>query len=167
MTRCFILLGSNIESERNLQTAVRKLAERATLLGVSPVYETEPVGTLNQPNFLNAAVLIETELSAIELKQMLRTIEHEQGRVRTSDKNAPRTIDLDIALFGDEILEVDGRQIPDPDCLKFSHIAIPLADLASQHHHPETGQTFLEIAQNLPNKQLNLRSDVNLSQSFE
>jgi 2-amino-4-hydroxy-6-hydroxymethyldihydropteridine diphosphokinase len=151
LNRAFISLGSNIDAPYNLKEAVRRLATRSRLLAVSPVYETEPVGKIEQPNFLNAAALIETHLTAAELKdQVLTAIEQELGRVRTADKNAARTIDLDISLFNDQVLEVTSRHIPDPEILQFAHIARPLADLAPQLRHPETGQILLEIAQGLP-----------------
>jgi 2-amino-4-hydroxy-6-hydroxymethyldihydropteridine diphosphokinase len=160
--RVFVAIGSNIDPEYNVREAVRRLASRCRLLAVSPVYETAPVGgdwrrsadrahPADQPNFMNAAALIETDLAAAELKaQVLQVIEQELGRVRTADKNAPRTIDLDITLFDDQVLDVGRRHIPDPDLLKYPHIAVPLADLAPQYRHPETGQTLQEIAERLP-----------------
>ena len=161
MTRVFIALGSNINPEYNIREAVRRLASRCRLLAVSPVYETAPVGKTDQPNFLNAAALIETDLTAAELKtQVLQVIEQELGRVRTEDKNAPRTIDLDIAVFGDQVLDVGPRHIPDPEISKYPHIAVPLADLAPQQLHPETSRTLLEIAQGLPASGLVRRPDV-------
>jgi 2-amino-4-hydroxy-6-hydroxymethyldihydropteridine diphosphokinase len=159
--RAFISLGSNIDAEHNLPEAVRRLATRCRLLAVSLVYETQPVGKTDQPNFLNAAVLVETHLTAAELKiQVLQAIEQELGRVRTRDKYAPRTIDLDISLFNDQVLEVKDRHIPDPEILQFSHIAQPLADLAPQQRHPQTGQTLLQIAQSLPSSGLVRRPDL-------
>ena len=165
MTRVFIALGSNINPEYNMREAVQRLASRCRLLAVSPVYETAPVGKTDQPNFLNAAALIETDLTAAELKtQVLQVIEQELGRgatgARTEDKNAPRTIDLDIALFGEQVLDVGSRHIPDPEIFKYPHIAVPLADLAPQQLHPETGQMLLEIAQGLPASGLVRRPDV-------
>lgn len=161
--RVFISLGSNIDPERNLPEAVRRLAARCRLLAVSPVYETQPVGTINQPRFLNAAAMIETELTAASLKrQLLQVIERELGRVRTEDKNAPRSIDLDISLFNDEVLLLGHRRIPDPEILEFPHIARPLADLAPEYRHPETRQTLEEIAQSLPSGELVLRPDLDL-----
>jgi dihydroneopterin aldolase/2-amino-4-hydroxy-6-hydroxymethyldihydropteridine diphosphokinase len=161
--RAFISLGSNIEPEQNLTRAVRRLAERSRLLAASPVYDTRPVGTTDQPNFLNAAVLLETALSAADLKaQVLQAIEADLGRVRTEDKNAPRTIDLDISLFNDQVLELGHRHIPDPEILRFAHIARPLADLAPHYHHPETGQTLEEIAASLPVGDLVTRPDLKL-----
>ncbi len=163
-TRVFISLGSNIDSERNLQEAVRRLASHCTLVAVSPVYETSPVGKTDQPNFLNAATLIETDLTAAELKtEVLQGIEQDLGRVRTEDKNAPRTIDLDISLFGEAVFELEGRHIPDPEILRYPHIAIPLADLAPGQRHPETGQTLQRIADSLPSGDLVRRTDVVLS----
>ena len=147
--RVLVSLGSNINPEHNLQAAVQRLASRFRLRAVSPVYETTPVGKTDQPDFMNAAALVETDLDAAELKQALQAIEQELGRVRTDDKNAPRTIDLDISLFNDQALEVGSRRIPDPDILRHPHIARPLADLAPQLRHPETGQTLQAIAQGL------------------
>jgi dihydroneopterin aldolase/2-amino-4-hydroxy-6-hydroxymethyldihydropteridine diphosphokinase len=157
--RVLLALGSNINAEHNLQVAAQRLASRFHLRAVSPVYETAPVGKTNQPNFLNAAASIETDLAAAELKQALQAIEQELGRVRTDDKNAPRTIDLDISLFDAQVLAVGQRHIPDPDILRYPHIARPLADLAPQQRHPETGQTLQEIAQGLPTGDLR-RTDI-------
>jgi 2-amino-4-hydroxy-6-hydroxymethyldihydropteridine diphosphokinase len=151
MPDVFIALGSNIDSERNILEAVRRLAARVRVIGVSPVYRTAPVGKTDQPDFLNAAAWVQTALSPEELKsRVLLVIEQELGRVRSGDRNAPRTIDLDIALYGDQILELGKRHIPDPDILNYPHIAVPLADLAPAKRHPETCKTFLEIARNLP-----------------
>ncbi len=164
MTRVFVALGSNIDAEHNLPEAVRRLGQHCHLLAVSPVYETAPVGKTDQPNFLNAAALVETDLTAPELKrQVLERIEQALGRVRTADKNAPRTIDLDIALFGDQVIEVGHRHIPDPDLLQYAHIAVPLADLAPQLSHPETGETLSTIARRLSSRGLVKRSDIVLT----
>ena len=161
MQRVFIALGSNINSEYNMRGAIRRLSVRCHLLAVSPVYQTLPVGGTDQPNFLNAVALIETDLTAAELKtEVLQAIEQELGRVRSPDKNAPRTIDLDITLFGDQVMDLGHRHIPDPDLLQYAHIALPLADLAPQQRHPETGQTLLEIAQQLTVSGIKCRSDI-------
>jgi len=157
--RVFLALGSNINAEHNLQATAQRLASRFHLRAISPVYETAPVGKTDQPNFLNAAASIETDLAAAELKQALQAIEQELGRVRTDDKNAPRTIDLDISLFDAQVLDLEQRHIPDPDILRYPHIARPLADLAPQQRHPETGQTLQEIAQGLPTGDLR-RTDI-------
>jgi 2-amino-4-hydroxy-6-hydroxymethyldihydropteridine diphosphokinase len=165
MRRVLIAMGSNINSEHNLREAVRRLSSRCRVLAVSPVYETAPVGKTDQPNFLNAAVLIETDLTAAELKtNVLQAIEQELGRVRTEDKNAPRTIDLDISLFNNEVFDMEQRHIPDPDILKYPHMAVPLADLAPEQRHPETGQTLRQIARGLPAGGLVRRTEIALDQ---
>jgi 2-amino-4-hydroxy-6-hydroxymethyldihydropteridine diphosphokinase len=158
--RVFVSLGSNIDSERSMHGAVQRLEQHCTVLAVSPVYETAPVGKTDQPSFLNAAVLIETGWTTAELKEVLQSIEHEMGRVRTEDKNAPRTIDLDISLFDDEISDLAGRHIPDPEILRYPHIAVPLADLVPHQRHPETGQTLEEIARSLPGGGMVKRPDI-------
>lgn len=150
--RVFVTLGSNIDPVENLGAAVAKLREsdEISFAAVSPVYETAPVGTTNQANFLNAAVHLTTPLSAVRLKaDVLQPIEQALGRVRVADKNAPRTIDLDIALFNHAVQDAGSRRIPDPDILKYPHVAVPLADLAPYYIHPETGQALAEIAEAL------------------
>jgi 2-amino-4-hydroxy-6-hydroxymethyldihydropteridine diphosphokinase len=171
MNRVFISMGSNIDGERNLREAVRRLALRCRLLAVSPVYETAPVGKADEvgradevgkaDNFLNAAALIETDLAVAELKaNVLQVIEQELGRVRTENKYAPRTIDLDISLFNDQVFDVGQRHIPDPEISKYPHIAVPLADLVPDQRHPETGQTLGQIARGLPASGLVRRTDI-------
>lgn len=146
-----------------MREAVRRLSGRCTLIAASPVYETAPVGNTAQPRFLNAAVLVETDRQPAELKaQVLQAIESDLGRVRTADKNAPRTIDLDITLFGDQVLDIGGRHIPDPDLLGYPHVALPMADLAPEFRHPETGQTLREIAASMDALGTRLRKDIRL-----
>ncbi|MBN1246132.1 MAG: 2-amino-4-hydroxy-6-hydroxymethyldihydropteridine diphosphokinase [Anaerolineae bacterium] len=147
--RVFVTLGSNIDPVHNLKAAVKMLAEsgKVVVAAVSPVYETAPVGTTDQASFLNGAVLLTTPLSAVRLKaDVLKPIEQALGRVRVADKNAPRTIDLDIALFNHETQDLGTRHLPDPDILTYPHVAVPLADLAPYYIHPETGQTLEDIA---------------------
>jgi 2-amino-4-hydroxy-6-hydroxymethyldihydropteridine diphosphokinase len=108
-----------------------------------------------QPNFLNLAVLIETDLNPCQVKEkIIQPIEIELQRVRQADKNAPRTIDLDIILYNDEILDYvpeNGlvHHLPDPDLKRFAHVAVPIAELAPNKPHPETGQPLSEIADQL------------------
>lgn len=147
MNDVYLLLGSNIERERNLPEAIRLLRERVEVVGVSSVYETAPVGLTEQPPFFNAAAHIRTPLSPSAIKQeIIAPIEQQLKRVRQADKNAPRTIDIDIVLFNQEICEYDGRHLPDPDLLHFAHLAVPLAELAPDLTHPETGERLADIA---------------------
>ncbi|MCB8945168.1 MAG: 2-amino-4-hydroxy-6-hydroxymethyldihydropteridine diphosphokinase [Ardenticatenaceae bacterium] len=157
MNNVYLILGSNIEKERNLPTAVARLCELAKVISVSAIYETAPVGLLEQPHFWNTAVHLQTSFSAHQLKtQVLAVIEQQLKRVRQADKNAPRTIDLDIVLFNDEVFDYDGgdgrlRHIPDPDLLQFAHVAVPIAELAPEMPHPETAESLHTIAQRLHN----------------
>ena len=144
----YLSLGSNIAPEKNLPAAVRLLATMGRLVAVSSVWETAPLGVINQPNFLNAAALVETDMPALEFKQkILQHIEQTLGRVRHADKFGPRSIDIDLMLFNQQILDLDHRRIPDAEVLERAFVAIPLAEIAPDYCHPETGQTLSEIAQ--------------------
>lgn len=150
MNDVYLLLGSNIDRERNLPRAIHLLQEMSELVAVSPVYETAPVGLTEQPPFFNAAAHIRTPLSPSAIKQaIIQVIEKQLNRVRQTDKNAPRTIDIDIVLFNQEILTYDGRHVPDPDLLLFAHVAVPIANLAPNLLHPETGEPLQQIAKRL------------------
>lgn len=145
-------LGSNIEPDRHLFGATRLLASRVRVVAASQVFETVPVGTGDGPPFLNAAVEILCDLEPRSLKHgILRPLEQEMGRIRSNDPNAPRTIDMDISLFGDCVLqdEESGLEIPDPEILCRAHVAIPLADVAPETLHPVAGLKLREIAQRL------------------
>ncbi len=155
MNQIFLLLGSNINKEVNLPAAVKMLRSMCHVINLSSTYETVPMGLKEQPNFLNLAALIETELNPCQVKeQIIKPIEIELQRERKADKNAPRTIDVDIVLYNDEILDYvpdNGRvhHLPDPDLTRFTHVAVPMAELAPKKTHPETGQPLSEIAAQL------------------
>lgn len=154
-----VMLGSNIEPTKNVPAAVAALAHSADLrlISASPTYVTPAIGPDGQPSsqadFHNAAALIETDLAPSALIRTLRAIETNMGRVRNGDKFAPRPLDLDIAMVADRILDFDGRHLPDPDILRFPHMALPLADIAPNWVHPEAGATLSQIAQGLNSKE--------------
>jgi 2-amino-4-hydroxy-6-hydroxymethyldihydropteridine diphosphokinase len=155
MNKVVITLGSNVEKERNLPLAVAMLREMCQVIAIASVYETLAVGLLNQPNFWNTAVLLQTDLTPSQLKQtVINSIETKLNRVRQEDPNAPRTIDVDIVLFNDWVGEYDGgdgrlRPLPDPDLLKFPHVAVPVADLLPGLPHPVTGERLADLAERL------------------
>ncbi|PJF40836.1 MAG: 2-amino-4-hydroxy-6-hydroxymethyldihydropteridine diphosphokinase [Chloroflexi bacterium] len=146
----FLTLGSNIEPKVNLQKAVDLLRTQCEVLAISSVYRTAPQGFHHQPDFLNMAVKLHTTLSANELKtDVLSEIERQLKRVRDpNNKNAPRTIDLDIALWGCQIFAYGQKpwHVPDADILRFAHVAIPLAEIAPDFVHPTEKKTLAEIA---------------------
>jgi 2-amino-4-hydroxy-6-hydroxymethyldihydropteridine diphosphokinase len=158
VTQVLISLGSNMDKERNLPAAVALLGQHPAVevLHVSPTLETPAIGAdggvAEQPTFHNAAVLAETMLGPAELREVLRSIESQLGRVRVADKFAPRPIDLDLAFYGAVAFEGPGTQspgLPDPDVLRFVHLAVPLAAVATLWIHPQTGETLEEIAARL------------------
>lgn len=163
----FLSLGSNIEPEKNLPAAVRELERFGTVLRVSQVWQSSPVGWADQADFLNAAVLLETTLTAQQFRDVaIAAVESDLGRVRDpTNKDAPRTIDIDIALFNNDIIESAGRKIPDPDILTRSFVAVTLAELDPDFVHPETGESLQQIASRLQldAPAMTLRSDVQLA----
>jgi 2-amino-4-hydroxy-6-hydroxymethyldihydropteridine diphosphokinase len=151
MNRAYLLLGSNIDAAHNLPRAVAILAEAGHVRAVSSVYETAPVGRADQASFLNAAILLETRLGPVELKgAVIRRLEERLGRVRDpADRNAPRTIDVDILLWNEMVGEILGRVVPDPDILRYAHVAVPLAEIAPDLIHPVMGERLADIARGL------------------
>lgn len=154
----YLSLGSNINPKENIAEAVRLLRRHTTVLRVSPVYLSPPHGFLEQERFLNAAVKIHTGRSPSQFKtSVIDRIEAELHRVRDpQNKNAPRTIDLDISLWNDEVLEYGSKpwQIPDGGITRFAHVALPLADLAPDYVHPTQGQSLREVAAAFDSRQL-------------
>jgi 2-amino-4-hydroxy-6-hydroxymethyldihydropteridine diphosphokinase len=136
----YISLGSNIDPETNLKRAIQLIGQRCTVLAVSHAYRTPPQGFADQADFLNLAVKVTTELDANTLKHaVLDWIERELKRLRDpNNKNAPRTIDLDISLWNTDVFDYGEKpwHVPDKDILRFAHVALPLAEIAPDYVHP-------------------------------
>lgn len=159
-----ISLGSNIYPESNLPEALRRLGSIGRVTRVSSAYRNPAVGPGPQPDFVNAAVLVETSLPPAEIRARLRRIEAELGRVRQDDKYAPRTIDLDLCYLGEMEEEFDGWSVPDHQADQLAHLAIPLAELEPGFRHPGTGETLEAIANRLRSRaQLTLETSIVLS----
>jgi len=162
--RVYLALGSNINPERNLPDAVQALCAFGRLVTASQVWEAPPADHSTQPNYLNAAVLLETSMNARDLYQkMVGRVEKLLGRKRDPlNKYAPRTIDVDIALFNHEVIRLDHRKIPDPEILKRAFLAIPLSEIDPSYVHPLQGKTLKTIAERLRQKspEMWLRKDV-------
>lgn len=146
----YVSLGSNIQPETNLLQALRLLRTKCHLAAISSAYRTPPQGFTQQAAFLNMAVCVKTPLMPVTFKkELLDWIERQLGRQRDPhNKNAPRTIDLDISLWDDAVFEYGEKpwRVPDPDILRFAHVAIPLAEIAPDYIHPVEQMTLSEIA---------------------
>ena len=164
LNRVFFSLGSNIEPEKYLPAAVEALKQIGRIVSVSQVWESRAVGGTSQAKYLNAAMLMETSLSAGELcRQAIPEVERQLDRVRDpAEKYAPRTIDIDVVLFNRHTLQIGHRHVPDPDILDRPFLAVPLAELDSGYIHPEFGRSLGEIAAALDSRGLRLRRDVKL-----
>jgi 2-amino-4-hydroxy-6-hydroxymethyldihydropteridine diphosphokinase len=139
--RTYLGLGSNIgDREANLEAAIERLAP----VRRSPIYETEPVDYLNQRWFLNLVVEVETMLLPMQLLARTLKIERELGRVRGVPKG-PRTIDIDILLYGDAVVRTTKLEIPHPRMAERRFVLAPLADLAPDLRHPVTKETVREM----------------------
>lgn len=169
INRAYLSLGSNIAPEQHLPAAIRLLGDYGRVLAVSTVWESAALGDPNQPNYLNAAVLLATPMTASTLRrQAIATIENTLGRRRVADnKNAARTIDIDMMLFNRAILQIGHRHIPDDEVLTRAFVAVPLAEIAPDYVHPVTGQTLRDIAAQFDLTALHPRHDVILHTALE
>ena len=148
----YLSLGSNLGNrEATLHEAIRRLGELGTVKKVSSFYETEPVEFTEQPWFINCAVELETNLSARELLHGMLAIEHAMGRERIQPKG-PRSIDLDILLFGDAVMHEQGLTIPHPAMHERRFVLEPLNEIAPQAWHPARNEDVHEILAELSSK---------------
>ena len=132
MPRAYVGLGSNLgDRERMIWGAVHMLtfSPEVEVAAVSSLRETAPVGLLDQPAFLNAAAAVDTDLDPHALLELLLTVERELGRTRDGPRFGPRTIDLDLLLYGDEIVDEPGLTVPHPRLHERVFVLEPLAEL--------------------------------------
>ena len=149
MTRVWLSLGSNLEPEINLRAALRELRARFGDIIVSPVYRFPAVG-FDGPDFLNLAAGIDTDLGVVVLNDWLHALEDRHGRRRDVPRFSSRTLDVDIVLFGGEVLKgPDNLEVPRPE-LKYAFVLKPLADIAPEVLHPVLGKTIGQLWREFP-----------------
>lgn len=144
MTRVYVSIGSNVEPARHVHIALDALRERYGELVVSPVYRTAAVG-FDGDDFLNLVVGFETADGIRQVDAVLDAIESSAGRDRAAPRFAPRTLDLDLLLFGDAVLDDDGIRVPRREITEYAFMLRPLADIASQLQHPVLGRSMVEL----------------------
>ena len=143
----YIALGSNLgDRENHLRSAIAALRQFGRIEAVSSFYETDPVGDISQSNFLNAAVALTTALQPEELLKALLRIEQQQGRDRnTSPPKGPRTLDMDLLSYGDEMMETTSLTLPHPELAQRLFVLVPLAEIAPHWTHPGSGKTAARL----------------------
>jgi 2-amino-4-hydroxy-6-hydroxymethyldihydropteridine diphosphokinase len=142
MTIAYVGLGSNLaEPRRQVEQALQMLSAlpRTMLLARSKSYATEPWGHLDQPAFVNAVAVLDTQLSARELLDALLLIERNAGRERSTERWGPRTLDLDILLYGDSHIDEPALHVPHPRLHERAFVLVPLAEIAPLLHIPGAG----------------------------
>ncbi|SDI09014.1 2-amino-4-hydroxy-6-hydroxymethyldihydropteridine diphosphokinase [Pseudomonas panipatensis] len=150
--RVYLGLGSNLaEPRRQLQDALDALRAipLTHLAGVSPFYISDPLGPADQPRYVNAVAALDTELEPLALLDALQAIELEQGRVRKDERWGPRTLDLDILLFGERLIDEPRLRVPHYHMHARAFVLYPLADLAPRLRLPD-GRRLSELLAECP-----------------
>jgi 2-amino-4-hydroxy-6-hydroxymethyldihydropteridine diphosphokinase len=146
----YLSLGSNLGARaENLRSAIQKLADLGSVTGVSSFYETEPVEVTSQPWFLNCVVKLDTEKMPRQLIAGILSLEQSMGRQRKQQKG-PRTIDIDVLLFGSSIVEMPALTIPHPRMHERRFVLEPLTEIAPDVRHPVFKRTIRELRDALP-----------------
>jgi 2-amino-4-hydroxy-6-hydroxymethyldihydropteridine diphosphokinase len=153
MHKTYLLLGSNQgNSKIQLTKATRQIEKQiGGIIRQSSLYSTAAWGNINQPDFLNQVIIVETKLSAQQIMQTILKIEEEMGRIRTV-KNAPRIIDIDILFFNKEIITQPDLAVPHPQIQNRRFVLVPLNQLSPLLKHPVLNKTIHQLLINCPDK---------------
>lgn len=154
-TVAYVSVGSNIQAQDNVSKALRLVLESVTVTGISTFYQTTPVGPPNQPSFVNGVWQIQTKLSPQQLTtRVLRPVEAELGRLRSSDRFAPRPIDLDLILYNDLVCQEENMVLPHPD-IERPFVWAPILELLNampvEPRLARNMKNLLPLQQNLSN----------------
>lgn len=155
-TTVYLGLGSNLgDRAAMLAQAIGRLAAILDITAISSTYEAEPVGYIAQPCFLNMVLSGRTTLSPRELLERAIAIEDAMGRVRVDiPRNGPRTIDIDVLLYGDAVVDEPGLVLPHPRLAERAFVLVPLAEVAPEARHPVLGATAAELLARLGAEEL-------------
>ncbi len=141
----YLGLGSNLGNRQdNLDRALDFLSQRLRVVSISSLYDTEPVGNIEQPRFLNLVCQVYTRLAPNELLALAKGIESKLGRV-SGKSNVPRPIDIDILFYDNQVIETPELVIPHPRLTERAFVLIPLAEIAPNLVHPVNGKTVKEL----------------------
>jgi 2-amino-4-hydroxy-6-hydroxymethyldihydropteridine diphosphokinase len=144
VARVYISLGSNIDRDANTRAGIDALREHYGLLLLSSVYESEAVG-FEGDNFYNMVIALETGEDVFSVAATLRRIEEAQGRDRNAPKFSSRTLDLDLLLYDDLIVDEKGLQIPRDEILSRAFVLWPLAEIAPALQHPQVAKCYADL----------------------
>lgn len=144
MPEVFLGIGSNIERHKHICCALDMLADALGDLTVSSVYESDAVGFNGSP-FYNLVVGVETELSLAELIQLIKRVEDVNGRDRSGPKFSPRTLDIDVLLYGERAGLYEGILLPRAEIVEYAHVLLPLAEIAAERMLPGVDRRCGEI----------------------
>ena len=143
MAKIYLGLGSNVEPEKYLQLGIRELGQRFGVLEISNVYRSKAVGFAGD-DFLNLVLGFESDVSPAEIHQVIEGIHKVAGRERGEAKFSPRTLDIDLLLYDDLVIDAAPIHVPRADILEYSFVLCPLAEIAPDLKHPETGKSIAE-----------------------
>ncbi len=157
LMRVFVGVGSNVEPNANVKSALLTLDRAVGVRALSTFYRTPALDRPNDPPFVNGVIEVRNALGPLQLKQLLRRTEQDLGRRRGSDRYAPRTIDLDLLIYGDLVCNSDELRLPDPAILERPFVAIPLLEVAPDLIVPGSDATLRSVVTSIspyPMKQL-------------